>query len=261
MELVFAQACLIRSDLDAEAKVLIPVLAKTLAADYRSARKAFDKAESLSPSRRRAFRDLVSSDVLSARQLQWTIHGPQRCFRFWTPGQKKNYTQFAAGVVNDLCDLTPNVCFGFGSALSVVRDANLIPHDDDIDIIIAFEPTQASTLAMANDLVEAHLKARGYTVSGKFMAHRHVAKGNRKSVDVFVGLFEGDAIAWYPGKRGALTREMMFPTSDGVLFGVPIKLPRDPAQYVEQLYGKTWTIPNPEFSHEWDQSPYQDLSS
>jgi hypothetical protein len=141
----------------------------------------------------------------------------------------------------------------------VVRNGDLIPHDDDIDVIIGFEQWEADTLTAANQLVEEHLRARGYMVSGNFTAHRHVAKPPAKKVDVFVGLFEGDSIAWYPGKRGSLTRDMMFPTSEGALFGIPVRLPRNPLQYLEQVYGKGWRVPDPGFTHRWNNSAYRDL--
>ena len=38
---------------------------------------------------------------------------------------------------------------------------------------------------------------------------RPTARG--KPVDVFVGIFEGESISWYPGARGGLTRSMVFP--------------------------------------------------
>jgi hypothetical protein len=259
LEATFDRLLAVRTDLDAESRLLVPVLAKTIAADYAIARTTFDKTEELSTERRKAFRDLVSDELLVSRSLQWTIHGPQRCFRFWTPAQKKNYADYAARVVEDLRDLTTQVCFGFGSALAVVRDGDLIPHDDDLDVIIAFEPWEAASLPAANRLVEEHLRARGYTVSGNFTAHRHVAKPPAKKVDVFAGLFEGDVIAWYPGKRGSLTRSMMFPTSEGTLFGVPVRLPRNPLLYLEQVYGKTWRVPDSGFTHRWNNSAYRDL--
>ncbi len=259
LEQIFDRMSLLRPELDAESKLLVPILAKTIAADYHVARTTFDKADGLSNERRRAFRDLVSTELLATRELQWTIHGPQRCFRFWSTGQKKNYTRYAAQVVEDLAELSPQVCFGFGSALSVVRNGDLIPHDDDIDVIIAFEQSEAGSLTAANELVEAHLRGRGYQVSGNFTAHRHVAKPPAKKVDVFVGLFEGDSIAWYPGKRGSLTRSMMFPTSEGALFGIPVRLPRNPLLYLEQVYGKSWRVPDPGFTHRWNNSAYRDL--
>lgn len=238
---------------------LVPIVAQTFAGDYAEARKAFEALE-LTDEASRAFRGAMTASLLTDRRLEWTVHGPQRCFRFWSQKEKTAYTRSAAEVAQELADLTPNVCFGFGAALCVVRDGDFIPHDDDLDIIIGFEPHEAETLGEGLRRVEEHLRPRGFTVSGNFSAHRHVRRGSAKHVDVFVGLFEGDTISWYPGNRGALTREMMFPPSAGTLHGVEVPLPRNPLLYLERLYGPSWRNPDPNFRHTWDRSAYADLT-
>ena len=95
---------------------------------------------------KRRVKGALNEVVLAPRSLEWTIHGPTRCFRYWTPRQKRLYTQLAATIAEELSDLTPSVSLGFGSVLGVVRDSALIPHDDDLDIIIGFEQTEASSL-------------------------------------------------------------------------------------------------------------------
>src|SRR5690606_35569066 len=105
----------------------------------------------------------------------------------------------------------PDACLGFGSVLSLVRDRDLIPHDDDLDIIVGFPPEVAPRLSVALTLAAEHLTTLGYKVSGKFFSHRHVSRGGMK-LDVFVGIYEdGDSIGWFPGARGALRRCDVFP--------------------------------------------------
>jgi len=238
---------------------LAVVLADTMAADYEKARKTFDGLD-LEPDVGTQFRALVSQRVLAARELQWTIHGPMRSFSFWSEQEKRDYIAHTMRVLEDLRALTPNVCLGFGSVLAVVRDHEPIPHDDDLDIIIGFEPDQAPTLTAATRLVGEHLRALGYQVSGRYVAHRHVTKDGMPNVDVFSGIFEGDTIAWYPGRRGSLTRSMMFPPSSASLLDVPVLLPHEPEQYLEQVYGPSWRVPDPGFQHTWDAGAnYQDL--
>jgi hypothetical protein len=99
----------------------------------------------------------------------------------------------------------------------------------------------------------------GYEVSGEFATHRHVRRPGRKPVDVFVGIFEGDAIAWYPGARGGLTRQIVFPPVAAELLGVRCLIPAQPEVYLERLYGPGWRVPDPYFSHAWDRSAYADI--
>jgi hypothetical protein len=245
--------------LDEAALALAPIIAQALFGAYQPARTAFDALTVLSDDRRRYFRKLVSRTVLAGRQLEWTIHGPQRCFRFWSPEEKVRYLHDAVAIAEELKGLTPKVCFGFGAALAVVRDGDMIPHDDDLDIIVGFEEHEAANLPAAHRLIEGYLRPRGYTVGGNFTAHRHVSREGRKHLDVFVGLFEGDTISWYPGARGVLDRRTMYPTSEGTLLGVTVPLPRNPLVYLERVYGAGWRHPDPGFKHSWNRSEYLDL--
>lgn len=207
-----------------------------------------------------AFRDALNECLLPARGLEWTAHGPQRPFRSWSEQERLDYVRDSVEVVGALRSLTPDVCLGFGSVLSVVRDRALIPHDDDLDIIVGFDPDRAPTLAAAMRLVEAHLRPLGFEVSGPFVAHRHVRRPGRKRVDVFVGLFEGEAVSWYPAARGGLSRDIVFPPSSAVLLGVECPIPARPEAYLERVYGPGWRTPDPHFSHAWNRSAYADIA-
>lgn len=243
--------------LDRDTTGLLLILVDTMAGHYAATRQAYKK---LKPDGGLGaiFRTVVSKELLRPRELEWTAHGAQRSFRFWPHEEKVRYVEYASQVAHDLSDLASTVCFGFGAALAAVRDGDLIPHDDDLDLIIGFDPSQATTLTRAHDLVAEHLGAKGYTVSGDFLGHRHVAKPGNKKIDVFSGLFEGDRIAWYPGKRGALHRENLFPPSNGLMLGVPCPLPRDPLLYLETVYGDDWRVPDPVFRHKWVPKSFAD---
>lgn len=208
------------------------------------------------------FRRLVSEQLVARRQQEWTIHGIKRSFRFWTEQEKKDYLGFAVDVVNCLNQLNSCVCFGFGSVFSIVRDHELLPHDDDLDVLIGFDPEQASTLAEGLALIKKCLQDKGFVVTGNFTSYHWVYPpgGGGSKLDAFVGLFEGDTISWYPGKRGALTREMMFPPSHRELLGFDCAVPRQPERYLEQVYGPGWAKPDPHFRHRWKRSEYADIA-
>jgi hypothetical protein len=170
-----------------------------------------------------------------------------------------DYVRDTAEVVEAMRSLTPDVCFGFGSVLSVVRDKALIPHDDDLDIIVGFEAEAAATISDGLRVIEEHLRPLGFEVTGPFFAHRHVRRPGRKRVDVFVGIFEGESISWYPGARGGLTRAIVFPPRSADLLGVPCWIPAQPEAYLERVYGEGWRVPDPFFRHTWNSAAYADL--
>lgn len=243
-----------------EVRALLPILVDTFRGDYPAARRRLKEAE-LDPDVVTAFRGVVNAELLPSRERLWTIHGPTRSFRFWTPEEQHAYVRFAVEVVDALREVTPHVSFGFGAVLSVVRDRALIPHDDDLDIIIGFEPHEASSLAEGLAVVTAALQERGFSVRGNYSAHRQIGRGPRsKHVDVFVGLFEGDVISWYPGTRGALDRDTMYPTTTAPLLGIQCPIPARPEAYLAALYGEGWHTPDPNFTHRWDRSSYADLA-
>jgi hypothetical protein len=248
-------------DADPQIRSLVPVIGRTVIGNYPQARK-LEKAAPLSEGTARHYRSVISAMVLNSRNLELTPHGLKRTFRFWSMEEKQAYIRLALKVVNDLKGLTPQACFGFGAALAVIRDGDLIPHDDDLDLIVGFEPHEATTLLEALDRVAEFLRPLGYTVWGTFTGHWHVAEpGSKYLLDVFVGLFEGDTIAWYPGARGSLTREIMFPTTERPLLDIACPVPHDPELYLERVYGAGWRQPDPGFMHKWDPRAYDDLRS
>ncbi len=228
--------------------------------EYGKARQGVQKQTPVVPPERiAAMRLAANPDLLAARQREWTAHGIQRSFRFWTEDEKRAYVRYAVDVARDLESLTPNVCFGFGAALAVVRENDLIPHDDDLDLIVAFEPHEAGNLPEALARVAEHLTPLGYAVSGEFFAHRHVrSPGRGKKVDVFVGLIEGDEVSWHPSPRSMLHRADVFPVSTGSVFGIDVPLPAEPEVYLASQYGPEWRIPDPNFKHNWGRSRFDE---
>jgi hypothetical protein len=66
---------------------------------------------------RQEFKGVITRDLLAARELEWTVHGAQRSFRFWSAEERVGYVRFAASLAADLQELTPKACLGFGAAL------------------------------------------------------------------------------------------------------------------------------------------------
>ena len=223
-------------------------------------RNSLDRVD-LPPEQVGEFRSLVNRRWLFPRELEWTSHGVRRSFRFWSSEQRQAYLGFALEVIEALQELTPDVCFGFGSALSIVRDHDLIPHDDDLDVLIGFEPDQAGTHTEGKQLIRDCLQDKGFRVTGGMASYQWVTPSTGGTrLDVFLGVFEGDKIAWYPGRRGALTREMMFPPQTREFLGHQVQVPAQPETYLEQIYGSGWSTPDPNFQHSWRPQDYSDIA-
>lgn len=206
-------------------------------------------------------RGAVASQILNPMQLDWNHHGIRRTFRYWTTGEKVKYIKTANHFIGRLArELSPNVCLGFGSVLSLVRDQDLIPHDDDLDIIIAFDRNDCPTVTEGfNRLVEFAAR-HGYRVQDPSpKSHRQFIREGSRKVDIFVGLQENGRISWFPQKRGDLAMSDVFPPLRASMLGVECLIPRNPLRYLESVYGPKWSRPDPSFSHNWQTREYDDI--
>jgi hypothetical protein len=209
------------------------------------------------------FRRVVNERLLAGREREWTQHGIHRSFRFYSLDEKREYLGFVVELAEELRDLSPYVCLGFGAALAVVRDQDLIPHDDDLDLLVAFEMSDVSTLAEGIRRLAEFVGDRGYQSRTEAMfAHLHVSKPGTKPADVFVGLIEpDDTVGWFPGHRHQLHRSAMFPASYRTVLEIACPLPQDPESYLAAVYGESWRVPDPRFTHRWSNAEqYADIS-
>ena len=236
------------------------IVLEALAGEFRGTKKNLRAEPGVSRQDKADMRKVVNDRILLSREVEWTTHGVTRSFRFWSDAEKIEYLKEANQLVEDLRAVTPDVCLGFGSVLSIVRDRNLIPHDDDLDIIIAFPRSVVAKFPDGLKIVTEHLSARGYAVKGGYVSHRHVSLRGSKAVDVFVGVYEDeDRVTWFPGPRATLKRDDIFPPIDAPLFGVPCAIPRNPFLYLEKIYGAEWGVPKPRWHHKWDRETVSDL--
>lgn len=233
-------------------------VAYAITGDYMAAHKHFQSVPEIFKS---ALLQAVNGKILVSRELEWSgNHGIRRTFRFWGLVEKRHFIKMTSQVVNDLQSLSKDVSLGFGSAMAAVRDQDLIPHDDDTDIMIAFKPSQAKSFKEAKLLVKQHLIKQGYELTGEFYNHWHVRRDGFKA-DVFVGIYESNnTIGWYPHPRNILKRSDMFPAETVDLLGVPCLIPKNAERYLSVIYGNTWRIPDPTWAPNWNKKKYEDLA-
>lgn len=225
-----------------------------------AARPMLDKSAFAEADRRR-IKAALNQGLLRTLHREWTSHGIQRSFRYWSPREKADYLRNAKDVVADLAGLTPLACFGFGFVLGMLRSGDFIPHDDDIDLIIGLPHRPGARLATELERVRNHLRAKGYVVSGEHFNHVHVRKASWIHVfDVFVGFVEGDRASWFPSARRGLAVEWVFPAQRINLLGVDCLFPAQPEAYLAATYGEGWRDPDPNFMHPWDRGQYKDLA-
>ena len=230
-----------------------------ISGDYNRGHSLLKRSD-VSPTLMASLLGVLDGHIFADRALELTSHGVRRSFRYWKSDEKQNYVRNALSLVEGLEDLTPYVCLGYGSVLAAIRDGQPIPHDDDLDLIVAFEPEQAYRIPDALRLVERHLRDKGFTVKGDFRGHRHVIRPDWEyKLDLFVGVFDDGKISWIPGERNAFDRSDVFPPMTTELCGIEIPVPRRAEYYLETVYGSTWRVPDPGFRHRFDPPGFDDL--
>jgi hypothetical protein len=201
----------------------------------------------------------VNSSYLLERELEWTNHGILRSFRFWSLEEKQEYLAATCDMMGVLKKVSPHVSLGFGSVLAIVRDADFIPHDDDMDILIAFDVEHVTKFSDALALVERTLASDGYAVHGKLPSHRNAKLKGGKPIDVFAGFIEEGMVSWFPSARKNLRVDQVFPTKVAQLFGIECEIPGKPEEYLTATYGADWRNPIPNWNHPWNRAEYSEF--
>lgn len=233
-----------------------------LAGDYADAYKQMRAEKSLTDEQKKQIINAINEACLFKRQLEWGNHGVLRSFRFWNAAQKTEYLRRAVEIAEFLkAEVTPYVSFGFGSVLGYVRDNDFIPHDDDMDLIIALPVERGATFAAVKLALKEKLEAAGFTVKGdENLSHVRVVRGRFAGTDVFIGFIDPeDTVSWFPTRRGISKFSEVFPAKSVTWFGVDCPMPAVPEKYVAAVYGEDWRTPLPNWNHPWDRSQYREF--
>ena len=192
--------------------------------------------------------------------VAFNAHGIKRTFRFWSLKEKQSYLDATNDILGSLASEFENICLGFGAALGLKRDHDLIGHDDDLDILVGLSRRVCPNLPEGLKRIESHLNRNGFKVEGMFFSHLWVRHPAGHRLDVFLGLMEdNDELAFYPSARNSLKVSDVFPAQPQDLLGRSLPFPRNLDQYLSQTYGSNWMTPDQRFQHPWDRSQFSDI--
>jgi hypothetical protein len=198
---------------------------------------------------------------LQPREREITTHGIKRTFRFWSVEEKHAYLRFCNEVIGLLrAAAGERVCVGYGGALALGRSNDLIPHDDDIDVLVALPAERFGRFAAARDHVAAGLDGHELRISNAAPNILAVHSPRlRFTLDVFVAFDEDGYFSSFPGPRRQIPMAHVFPAAAAELFGERVPVPADLEKYLAAVYGKDWRTPKPYFFHKEDRTPFSDL--
>lgn len=233
-----------------------------LSGDYDDAYLQLRKDKALKDNDKKRVIAAVNDGLLFGRRLEWGNHGVKRSFRFWSDERKSAYVERSLEIVDLLRNhVTPHVCFGFGSVLGMIRDADMIAHDDDMDLIIAVPARRRLTFRKVLAELASLLKSHDFVVPREDrLSHLTTARKGKAGTDIFVGFIEADrSVSWFPSQRRNLRFCDVFPVRKMQFFGHDCPIPRDPLRYLRATYGPDWRTPIPNWNHPWDVRQYKEF--
>lgn len=141
-----------------------------------------------------------------------------------------------------------------GTLLGVVRDGQLIKHDDDVDLAVILNSDTLEGLAKEwSDLIE-RLRAADMFDEESFDDPKIIKLRRSCSVqiDLFPGWINDGKVFVYPHTCGELSEQDVLPLGACAVTGNPV--PAEPEKMLVLNYGKDWREPNPYFSFPWKQA-------
>ncbi|KIC24564.1 MULTISPECIES: LicD family protein [unclassified Leisingera] len=145
----------------------------------------------------------------------------------------------------------------FGTLLGCVRDGDIIPHDDDIDIYVNARDRKKLLAALESSgfELELHPRAKWYKFWRKPLVVQatRMQDGIKTYADFY---FYDDSPADYlierwnfaglwrdPATTIHVPKELIFPLQDAEMQGIPIRVPARPEEVCAFLYGPSWGTP------------------
>jgi hypothetical protein len=180
-----------------------------------------------------------------------SIHGYQVALGLRPPGAVWSEV---ARVVERLREYAVEPCVISGTLLGLVRDGELIGHDDDVDLAVVLPQEEPAKAVAAWRDFRARAAAEGlldleYEELNR--PHAKLASAEHVAVDLFPGwCHQGRAYVW-PHTFGDVSRDDLLPLSTMRVHDVDIPLPANPEPFLVANYGQGWQAPDPLFTFDW----------
>lgn len=140
-----------------------------------------------------------------------------------------------------------------GTLLGAIRNGDLLPNDDDVDLGILLESSHPADLSLQSYRLEDQLVDLGYVIVRHSNAHLQVSFLYESGevdhyIDIFSAFYRSDDEFCQPFHlRAAVPRSSITPVGTLKLGGVPFPTPAVPEDWLAGCYGPEWRMPDPSF--------------
>lgn len=198
------------------------------------------------------------SKVAALRHLEVGSHGVSRTFRFLDFQTKAGLLARTLKLSRTLDTLGYRSCLAYGTVLGLVRDDDLIPHDDDVDLH-AILPTPPAgddlkaALRTASESLCKELREHGWTVVD-LQSHvqvRHEADFNTFAIDVFPSFEQPGELLTCVNHKGPVGSSARFQIGERRFGRLRLPMPAEAELYCQGVYGRSWRTPISHYNHSW----------
>jgi len=177
--------------------------------------------------------------------LEFTAHGFNRTFRFWSHHEKTNYLKAASKTASILNNSGIPAFLSYGTILGLVRDGDLINHDDDIDLTAIISSELISKHGSPIKALEECLKSLNLNPSGDYKHHRHI-KIDGHTMDIFCATESEKTVTMYCHKICTVAKTSIYPIESknfSSYSDIDSFVPKEPNEFLKTYYGESWNIP------------------
>lgn len=148
--------------------------------------------------------------------------------------------------------LGKNLFVAYGTLLGLIRENQLLGHDDDVDAMFLLDSTNAKAAGREFADIAQKLSTAGEKITKVFPGgNLHWQASSGIVLDVFGCWADKDTLNGYmfsfPGSKSDV-----LPTTRRELHNIDVAIPAAPERFLEGIYGHDWRIPDPQF--QWQPS-------
>ncbi|QWF15858.1 hypothetical protein [Lysobacter capsici] len=145
-----------------------------------------------------------------------------------------------------------------GTLLGLVREGDLIAHDDDVDCAYVSRAEHYLDWALEWRALTDFINAQpGYRAQQHLPGLLHITAditGGGFRFDLFSSLIENNYVNEFPLDVGKLRSSDVEPTRNVEFVGVQVPIPNQPQALLEVNYGPGWRQPDPSFRFDWNRA-------
>ncbi len=148
----------------------------------------------------------------------------------------------------------------YGTLLGLVRENDLIGHDDDVDAMFLLDAQNGYDAGRELFGIAQTLKDAGQNIVNVFPGGNfHWVMSNNIMLDIFGCWSDGAILSSYMCSFDGNMSDLL-PVSKQELCGISVCVPANPEKILEGIYGEKWTVPDPHFQWQPSQSSKEHMN-